>query len=122
MKRTSKKRFWLFLLLFSLTWTVTTSQPSVAGAAEVVKGDKEDPLEKSNAAFDVNKMADMSDYDPQIQSSPRETRSRLPLWLLFPGRGQSTASYTGLWHNGPPMISTNGAGSSLTAKRSWSRS
>ena len=117
MKRTSKKRFWLFLLLFSFTWTVTTSQPSVAGAAEVVKGDKEDRLGKPHAAFDVNKMSDMSDYDPANPVIPMGIRSRSPWWPRFPVRGQSTASFIGSWFNGPPTISTSGAAFSSIGKK-----
>jgi branched-chain amino acid transport system substrate-binding protein len=66
------KRFFLFLCVFSLFY-LTICSPSMAAPAKV------------NAAFDVNKMSDMSDFDPGNPVIPTGDTIKIALVASFSG-------------------------------------
>ena len=85
------KNIFIFLSVFSLFF-LTIYSPSAAMAAakadkavKAAKGGKTDAGPKVNAAFDVNKMGDMSDFDPANPVIPKGDTIKIALVASFSG-------------------------------------
>ena len=89
MKRIGKSAFVMLFVFFSLS--VTCYSPSTVMAAKArkapgeTKADPSDKLAKANAAFDVNKMSDMSDYDPGTWVSPTGDTIKIAIVASYSG-------------------------------------
>ena len=92
MKRMSKSIFTLMLIFAVLSLMV--SSPSTAAAAKAKKATKEtkeakvdpsDKLAKANAAFDANKMGDMSGFDPGTWVSPTGDTIKIAIVASYSG-------------------------------------
>ena len=85
------KNIFIFLSVFSL-FSLTIHSPSAAMAAakadkavKAAKGGKADAGPKVHAAFDVNKMGDMSDFDPANPVIPKGDTIKIALVASFSG-------------------------------------
>lgn len=84
------KSFLMFMFaLAALTLTVYCPSPVMAAKAQKAtkeaKADPSDKLAKANAAFDVNKMGDMSDFDPSSWVSPTGDTIKIAVVASFSG-------------------------------------
>jgi len=68
-----------------------------AEKAEALKGTMPEKVKKANAAFDANKMADMSDFDPNNPVVPAGDTIKIALVNAFSG----VAAYNGQLHFAP---------------------
>ena len=111
----------LFLLVTAMenpsTAVAATAEKTTKGAA-VGQADR---FGKPQAAFDVSKMGDMSDFDPAIRLYLMVIRSESRLLPHFQGRGQATDSSIGPVYSGPRTTSISGVASWWTAKGNLSR-
>lgn len=67
MRVKTANKFWGILLIALCFLALTAAGPSSGLAAKAGKADQgtaEEKAVKANAVFDVNKVSDMSDYDP----------------------------------------------------------
>ena len=87
----------LTLYATSPVWAAK-AQKSASGAKAVT-----DKLAKANASFDVNKMSDMSGFDPSTFVSPTGDTIRIAVVSSFQDRPLSMASFTGASCPGSPM-------------------
>ncbi len=85
------KSFFVLALGFA-AWSMTVCNPSVVmaqkatKATQTTKADAVDKqLAKANASFDVNKMGDMSDYDPSTWVSPTGDTIKIGIVASFSG-------------------------------------
>lgn len=84
------KSFLMFMFaLAALALTVYCPSPVMAAKAQKAtkeaKADPSDKLAKANAAFDVNKMGDMSDFDPSSWVSPTGDTIKIAIVASFSG-------------------------------------
>ena len=85
------KKIFIFLCIFTVV-SLTVHSPSAAMAAakadkavKAAKGGKADAGPKVHAAFDVNKMGDMSDFDPANPVIPKGDTIKIALVASFSG-------------------------------------
>jgi len=89
MKWIGKCFFMILMVVVALS--LTFYSPSTVSAAKAKKATQEagadpsDKLAKANAAFDVNKMGDMSDYDPATWVSPTGDTIKIAIVASFSG-------------------------------------
>jgi branched-chain amino acid transport system substrate-binding protein len=95
MKSTSKYAFGLVCILSFLF--LGFYFPSAATAAKVDKKTKEQPVEVANAAFDVNKMGDMSDFDPANPVIPTGDTIKIAVVMPFSGPAALNGELTFLY-------------------------
>jgi len=97
------KNFFVLMLIFAVL-SLMVSSPSTAQAAKAKKATKEtkeakvdpsDKLGKANAAFDVNKMGDMTDFDPGTWVSP--TGDTIKIAIVASHSGPSTVNGQFYW-------------------------
>ena len=89
MKRFGKSFVFIMMALVALSLTVYSPLNVMAAKAKKetkeVKADPSDKLSKFNAAFDVDKMSDMSDYDPSTWVSPTGDTIKIAIVASFSG-------------------------------------
>ena len=76
----------IFLCIFSL-FSLTIYSPSTAMAAKAIPGSMAEKVPKVNAAFDVNKMGNMSDFDPSNPIIPTGDTIKIAVVWPFSGPG-----------------------------------
>jgi branched-chain amino acid transport system substrate-binding protein len=87
----SNGKIFFMILLILVAWSVILYSPSTVMAAKAkkapaeAKADPTDKLAKANAAFDVNKMSDMSDFDPSSWVSPTGDTIKIAIVASFSG-------------------------------------
>ena len=92
MKWISKSFFVLLLILAVLSLTIYSPSNVMAAKAKKeakeakeAKADPSDKLAKANAAFDVDKMGDMSDFDPATWVSPTGDTIKIAIIASYSG-------------------------------------
>jgi branched-chain amino acid transport system substrate-binding protein len=81
----------IFFMTFLVSFMLTVYSPSLALAAKAAKKAKAttaepaDKLAKANAAFDVDKMSDMSDFDPATWVSPTGDTIKIAIVASYSG-------------------------------------
>ena len=95
------KREKLILVFFLATFLLIAAGAGTALAAKAdknAKAVKADPMDqwqaKPNAAFDINKMSDMSDYDPGTSPVPSGDTIKLAVVVSYSG----PAAIQGQWY------------------------
>jgi branched-chain amino acid transport system substrate-binding protein len=94
MVRLGKLSWGVFVLAALLSISLVTSPAFAQKAKKPTKSAAADPadkLAKANAAFDVNKMGDMSDFDPANPITPTGDTIKIALIASFSGPAQFTA-------------------------------
>ncbi len=90
MKKIGKSFF--MLLMVSIALSLMVYSPSIV-MAEEGKADPADKLAKANAAFDGDKMGDMSDYDPSTWVSPTGDTIKIAIVASFSGPSAMNGQY-----------------------------
>ncbi|MGA3117234.1 MAG: ABC transporter substrate-binding protein [Syntrophobacteraceae bacterium] len=90
MKRIGKSFF--MSLMVSIALALIVYSPSIVLAAEG-KADPADKLAKANAAFDADKMGDMSEYDPGTWVSPTGDTIKIAIVASFSGPAAMNGQY-----------------------------
>jgi ABC-type branched-subunit amino acid transport system substrate-binding protein len=86
------KSFFMLLIVSSIALPLIVYSPSAVMAAEGM-ADQADKLAKANAAFDADKMGDMSDFDPATWVSPTGDTIKIALVASFSGPAAANGEY-----------------------------
>lgn len=85
MKKKGRNQFVVFGLSILLVSVMMLWNPSMTTAAKKDKAGTDQWISKPNASFDVNKMSDMSDYDPATWVSPTGDTIKIAVIASFSG-------------------------------------
>jgi ABC-type branched-subunit amino acid transport system substrate-binding protein len=94
MTRAAGKRLVLLMCVFSLLCFTFFIPGSTIAAEKAVPGSMDEKFPKPNAFFDIDKMSDMSDYDPSTSIVPTGDTIKLAVVVSFSG----PAAVQGQWY------------------------
>ena len=114
--------FSLMLFLAGAPSSVLAAKANKAKAKEAksgyaVPGSMEQKIPKPNASFDVNKMGDMSDFDPAHWVPPTGDTIKIAYVSPFSGPGAINGRSILRRSSSPPMTSTSAAGLLVDGKK-----